>query len=165
MIAWIIYTRISISDDTDVETTYAGSAGCIDCHEKFYQLWAPSHHGLAMQTITPEFLDEHFTVLNSQPIQVDSSLFHVEILNDSLKYIERVEGLQKTYPAIYALGGKNVFYFLTPFEKGRLQVLPLAYDLNRKEWYNNPQSALRGFTNQEDEILPWKHIGFTFNTS
>ncbi len=165
IIAWGLYNRLNESTVVEEDGSYAGSVKCIDCHEKFYQLWAPSHHGLAMQTITPSFLKEHFPELNSQEIQVDSSMFHVEILNDSLKYLENADGRQTIYPAIYALGGKNVFYFLTPFDRGRLQVLPLAYDINRKEWYNNPQSALRGFTNQEDEILPWKHIGFTFNTS
>ena len=33
---------------------YTGSSSCRKCHEKFYQLWAPSHHGLAMQPYTPE---------------------------------------------------------------------------------------------------------------
>jgi len=162
---FIIYRNISNQMIVGENGSYAGSVKCIDCHEKFYQLWAPSHHGQAMQTITPSFIRDHFTQLNSKEIQVDSSIFHVEIIRDSLIYIEKYNGQQKIYPAIYALGGKNVFYFLTPFDRGRLQVLPLAYDINREEWYNNPESALRGFTNQEDEILPWKHIGFTFNTS
>jgi hypothetical protein len=33
---------------------YAGSRSCIECHGKFYQLWATSRHGLAMQPYTPE---------------------------------------------------------------------------------------------------------------
>ena len=34
---------------------YAGSKSCIECHDKFYRLWASSRHGLAMQPYTPEF--------------------------------------------------------------------------------------------------------------
>ena len=34
--------------------SYTGSQSCRECHEKFYQLWAPSHHGLAMQPYTAE---------------------------------------------------------------------------------------------------------------
>ena len=45
---------------------YAGSWSCRECHEKFYQLWAPSHHGLAMQPVTPEFL----TKLEAQKIPI-----------------------------------------------------------------------------------------------
>ena len=35
---------------------YAGTSSCRECHEKFYQLWAPSRHGRAMQPVTPSFL-------------------------------------------------------------------------------------------------------------
>ena len=34
---------------------FTGSSSCRECHEKFYQLWAPSHHGLAMQPYTAAF--------------------------------------------------------------------------------------------------------------
>ena len=33
----------------------AGSSSCRSCHEKFYQLWSTSHHGLAMQPYSAEF--------------------------------------------------------------------------------------------------------------
>ncbi len=162
--AWLLYNQLHKPGFTE-EDTYAGSMECIDCHEKFYQLWAPSHHGLAMQTIDSGFLSTNFPEIDMEAIMVDSSWFHVEIGGNTMKFIGIKEDIQHSYPAVYALGGKNVFYFLTPFERGRLQVLPLAYDINREEWYNNPKSALRGFTMEEDEVLPWKHMGFTFNTS
>jgi hypothetical protein len=31
---------------------------------------------------------------------------------------------EKKYKMEHALGGKNVYYFLTPFPRGRLQTLP-----------------------------------------
>ncbi|MHA2315420.1 MAG: hypothetical protein ACXACF_09110 [Candidatus Hermodarchaeia archaeon] len=34
---------------------FAGSSSCRQCHERFYKLWAPSHHGLAMQPYTAVF--------------------------------------------------------------------------------------------------------------
>ena len=40
---------------------YAGSKSCIECHGKFYQLWATSRHGLAMQPYTPEFAKANLT--------------------------------------------------------------------------------------------------------
>ena len=40
---------------------YAGSESCIKCHKKFYQLWATSRHGLAMQPYTSEFVRAHLT--------------------------------------------------------------------------------------------------------
>ncbi|MFH1628866.1 MAG: hypothetical protein ABIE47_09120 [Pseudomonadota bacterium] len=40
---------------------YIGSTSCRECHEKFYKLWAPSHHGLAMQHYTRELARKSLT--------------------------------------------------------------------------------------------------------
>ena len=63
------------------------------------------------------------------------------------------------------MGGKNVFYFLTPLERGRLQVLPVAYDVRRQEWFDTTASAMRHFGDRRDEALYWKDRPLTFNTS
>jgi hypothetical protein len=43
----------------------------------------------------------------------------------------------KKYRIEYVLGGKNVYFFLTPLERGRLQTLPVAYDLNKKQPFSS----------------------------
>ncbi len=43
---------------------YVGSVSCRECHERFYQLWSPSHHGKAMQPVSAELFEE---VLTPQP--------------------------------------------------------------------------------------------------
>ena len=63
------------------------------------------------------------------------------------------------------MGGKNVFYFLTPLERGWLQVLPVAYDVRRQEWFDTTASAMRHFGDRRDEALYWKERPLTFNTS
>ena len=63
------------------------------------------------------------------------------------------------------MGGKNVYYFLTPFGRGRLQVLPVGYDLRRKEWFDVAASAMRHFGRQPDEALHWTETPYTFNTA
>ena len=40
---------------------FAGSRSCQECHEKFYQLWSTSFHGLAMQPYTPELAKTKLT--------------------------------------------------------------------------------------------------------
>jgi tetratricopeptide (TPR) repeat protein len=80
--------------------------------------------------------------------------------------IEKDGDKVKNFTVTWVLGGKNVFYFLTPLEKGKLQTIPLAYNLNTKIWYNNPQSALRHFPEgPADQALPWKDRMYNFNTS
>jgi tetratricopeptide (TPR) repeat protein len=72
---------------------------------------------------------------------------------------------ENRYPMAYALGGKNVYYFLTPRERGRLQVLPISYDVRRKEWFDTTASAVRHFDDAPDEALHWTERPLTFNTS
>ncbi len=40
---------------------FTGSASCRECHEQFYKLWTPSHHGLAMQPYTVVFAKTNLT--------------------------------------------------------------------------------------------------------
>jgi tetratricopeptide (TPR) repeat protein len=78
---------------------------------------------------------------------------------------ERSSQGEKQYPIVQVMGGKNVFYFLTPLERGWLQVLPVAYDVRRKEWFDTTASAMRHFADRRDEALYWKERQLTFNTS
>ena len=40
--------------ETFLPEGFVGSSSCKSCHERFYELWAPSHHGLAMQPYSRE---------------------------------------------------------------------------------------------------------------
>jgi len=143
---------------------HIGSESCRDCHESFYQLWAPSHHGTAMQPFTAELGRSKLRPLN-EPMRAGGGEYRVAIDDAGGRLIELDENGATSYPMRYALGGKNVFYFLTPLERGRLQVLPLAFDVNEGEWFDTAASAMRHFTDAEDEALSWLHPAYTFNTS
>lgn len=149
----------------ETEGYYSGSESCIVCHERFYDLWADSHHGLAMQPVTPEFIGSGIT-LTGEEVQVGESLFSVVAEGDSLIFTEkRADGSMAGYTAVYAMGGKYIYYFLTRLSRGRLQVLPVAWDCRSGSWYNNPESGVRHFEDAEDSALDWDSHYFTFNTS
>jgi len=69
------------------------------------------------------------------------------------------------HPIVHVMGGKNVYFLLTPHERGRLQVLPVAYDVRRKEWYDVAASALRHFTEVTERAVHWTDPELTFNSS
>jgi hypothetical protein len=79
--------------------------------------------------------------------------------------VERTATNETRYPITQTMGGKNVFYFLTPLERGWLQVLPVAYDVRRRDWFDTTASAMRHFGDRRDEALNWKDRPLTFNTS
>ena len=146
---------------------YVGSKSCAECHERFYGLWSTSFHGLAMQPYTETLAKEKLTtqkddvVIGKQHYRADIGAGGGHILETG------ADGKGKKYRIEYALGGKNVFYFLTPLEKGRLQTLPVAYDVRKKEWFDTALSGLRHIPGQQAGETPvgWQEYPYTFNTS
>ncbi len=52
-------------------------------------------------------------------------------------------------------------------DKGRLQTLPVAYDVRKKEWFDTALSGLRHIPGQQAGETPvgWQEWPYTFNTS
>ncbi len=148
----------SASDAPD----FAGSRSCRVCHERFYQLWAPSHHGTAMQPFTTELAE---TALKPQDDWI-------EALGGSFRYdadrgavLERGENGEHVWKIEHVMGGKNVYFLLTALDRGRLQVLPVAYDVDDETWYDTTASMVRHAVGHTDEAVDWKDPLLTFNTS
>ena len=140
-----------------------GSKGCRECHERFYQLWSTSFHGLAMQAFTPILAKEKLTE-PAGDLAAGELRYRADIGGETARVVEQGPKGERKYRIDYAMGGKNVFYFLTPLEKGRLQVLPVAYDVRKKEWFLTTASHLRPFSDNAAP-LPWTDPLYTFNTS
>jgi len=141
---------------------YAGSGSCRECHAKFYSLWSTSFHGLAMQPYTAELAKTKLTAATND-IVAGQYRFRADLQTGVV--VERSGQTEQRYPIVQTMGGKNVFYFLTPLERGMLQVLPVAYDVRRQEWFDTTASAMRHFGDRRDEALYWKERQLTFNTS
>lgn len=151
----------SVSASSD---RYTGSTSCRKCHEKFYQLWAPSRHGLAMQPYTAELARNKLSP-QIEEIVIGDSRYRADIAGDTGWVIERGPEGEKKYRIDHVMGGKNVYYFLTAMDRGRLQTLPVAYDVNKKEWFDMAASGVRHFPGQTDEPINWKDWQYTFNTA
>jgi tetratricopeptide (TPR) repeat protein len=147
---------------------FAGSVSCRECHERFYQLWSTSFHGLAMQPYTVEFARAKLAP-QTKEITIGKQSYKADISSEKGWVTEKARGRkeQKKYPMEHVLGGKNVYYFLTPMERGRLQVLPLAYDVTKKEWFDTAASGVRHFPERSatDEPVSWRDQQYTFNTA
>jgi len=143
---------------------FTGSSSCKECHADFYSRWSMSHHGLAMQPYTPAFGQKE---LRAEPAGVDvrKVRYTVGLTADKGWMVGQDAGGVKKYEIVHAMGGKNVYYLLTPLERGKLQVMPLAYDVRKKTWFDTTASATRHFGNPDDEILDWRERPLTFNTA
>jgi tetratricopeptide (TPR) repeat protein len=147
-----------------IPLNHLGSSQCRSCHEEFYELWASSHHGLAMQPYTPEFAGKNLKA-QTESIFIGKTSYRAVITEKPAYVLEKSPDGETRYPMIHVLGGKNIYYFLTALEKGHLQVLPVSFDINRKQWFDTAASSVRHFPNRPDEALHWKNRAYTFNTS
>ncbi|BBO90724.1 tetratricopeptide repeat protein [Desulfosarcina ovata] len=138
---------------------YAGSRTCVRCHEHFYELWKTSHHGLAMQPYTEAFSETLAPQANE--IEISGSKYIFDLPKGQL--FECHDGMRKTYPASYVLGGKYVYYFLTKLDRGQLQTLPVGYDVNKRQWFDVAGSGIGHLP--EGDAISWKDPFYTFNTS
>ncbi len=143
---------------------YTGSASCRECHEEFHGLWGTSHHGLAMQPYTPDLAAKHLTS-QTEAVEVGEASYTAHVGVNEGYVREVVDGEQKDYSILHVLGGKNVYYFLCELERGRLQTLPVAYNVHTKQWYDMAGSGVRHFSDRTDAPFHWTDPPYTFNTS
>ncbi len=139
---------------------YAGSSSCRECHEKFYGLWSTSHHAKALQPWSAELA----SMLPEQPEPIEAEgLSYMAHITPERGWITDSEG--KEYDIQYALGGKNYYNFLALMDDGRLQVLPIFYDVQHASWRNTTLSMLRHFADGEttDTPVSWRDPMLTFN--
>ena len=165
-VALFACTNRNKTNNQSEQAEFSGSESCIECHERFYELWAPSFHGKAMQPINKKFIKE-YQLPESEPFAMEGKVYQFVYEDSVMVMLEKEDdNLINKYTLTWSLGGRNVFCFLVPLDKGRLQTIPLAYDMNRETWFNYPQSAVRHFLEEqeEDEALPWKDRMYTFNT-
>jgi tetratricopeptide (TPR) repeat protein len=144
---------------------YAGSRSCIECHERFYHLWSTSFHGLAMQPYSRRFAATKLSPQKGE-VLIGKFGYRADISGSDGWIDEKGPGGRKRYRIEHALGGKNVYYFLTRMENGRLQTLPLAYDVKKKQWFDMAASGVRHFPGREPgRPVDWKDWPYTFNTA
>jgi tetratricopeptide (TPR) repeat protein len=148
----------------EVADGFSGSGSCRECHARFYELWEPSRHGRAMQTFSAALARDLLAAFG-QEVTIAGVRWRF-VLEGDHGFVETVgETPKRRHEVKHTLGGKNVFYLLTPTERGRLQVLPIAFDARLKEWFDTTQSAMRHFRDATDEAVDWTDPSLTFNTS
>ncbi|RJP44961.1 MAG: hypothetical protein C4548_05305 [Desulfobacteraceae bacterium] len=142
---------------------YSGTTACRECHATFYSLWETSHHAKAMQPFSADLVVSE-TISGPAEIHIGAYRYRVDV-SAGMVYEKGPDG-DKQYPIIHAIGGKNIYYFLTLMERGRLQTLPVAYDVHEKKWFDMAENGVRHFPDSaSDKPISWKDWPYTFNTA
>jgi Tfp pilus assembly protein PilF len=118
-----------------------------------------------MQPYTIEFASQKLTTPQT-PVRIGKNTYLPCIRANEGWVLEQKPDGQMRHRIAHVMGGKNVYYFLTQLERGRLQTLPIAYDVRAIEWFDTAASGVRHFPGTEsDAPLHWTDPAYTFNTS
>jgi Tfp pilus assembly protein PilF len=121
--------------------TFAGSLKCKECHQKEYDKWLNSNHDHAMdavneKTVLGDFNNALFEVhgVTSRFYKKDGKFF---------VHTQGPGGKMGDFEVLYTFGWFPLQQYLVPFPGGRLQCLPIAWDVREKKWYHlYPKEAL-----------------------
>ncbi|UCG13624.1 MAG: tetratricopeptide repeat protein [Deltaproteobacteria bacterium] len=134
-IARVTYLRPSEDGvQTKPEAKFTGSKKCGECHKTEYDKWRGSHHDLAMgeandTTVLGDFDDavyEQFGVKSR--FYRKNGGFYVQT--------EGRNGKMDDFEVKYTFGVYPLQQYLVPFPDGRLQCLPIAWDVKEEKWYH-----------------------------
>ena len=142
---------------------YLGAESCKECHQEEYGLWSRTTHARAMTEATPEFVRGDF---EQDTIHTFDDQSYVMFRRGDSFFIRAPtsDGRTADFPVHYTLGARQHETYLTRFPDGRVQILPVYWDLNEKRWYDAAEGTLgfgRAFIPQD--WLFWANQGRTWN--
>jgi len=129
---------------------------CAECHRTQFEAWSASHHAAANHTLGKADL-EAFKVGGT--VRAGTESFSPLVDTSGLPAFLHRQGPQETvlHP-VAALGVSPLIQYLVPAEGGRLQVVPVAYDATRFEWFNALENEAR-----QGQWGHWTGRGLTWN--
>jgi len=113
---------------------FTGGKACVECHQKEYRQWKGSDHDKAMavasdSSVVGDFRNATFTFngITSKFCKRDGKFF---------VYTEGPGGEMKEFLVSHAFGVRPLQQYLIPFENGKYQCLPIAWDTLTKKWFH-----------------------------
>ncbi len=138
--------------------TFVGSEACAKCHKKEYEEWQESHHAKAMavasnETVLADFND---TIFVKDGVQ---SRFYRKG-DGFFVYTRGPKGELAEFEISHTFGWYPLQQYLIPFPGGRMQCLPIAWDVREKKWFHlYPDLEL-----DPEEWIYWTNQGQNWNS-
>jgi Tfp pilus assembly protein PilF len=143
--------------DSILESDFAGSRECMECHQKEFEAWSDSHHDRAMDeagdsTVLGDFNDATFEIFG-----VGSRFYRKN--GKFFVHTQGPGGEMGDFEVTHTFGWYPLQQYLVPFPGGRLQCLPIAWDDRKKQWYHlYPDEPL-----DPQDWLYWTNAGQNWN--
>jgi Tfp pilus assembly protein PilF len=137
--------------------TFAGSKKCMDCHRAEYDKWQNSHHDRAMEVASDETVLGDFNNAVVEFHGVASRFYRKD--NKYFVHTQGPAGEMDEFEITHTFGWYPLQQYLIPFPGGRLQCLPIAWDVKKKKWYHlYPDAPI-----DPKDWLYWTNAGQNWN--
>jgi predicted CXXCH cytochrome family protein len=114
--------------------SFVGSDGCKSCHKREYDLWKTSHHAYAMALASPETVLGNFEDAEYEHFGIHSRFYRKG--KRYFVYTQGPDGKMGDFEVTHTFGWYPLQQYLVPFPGGRLQCLPIAWDVPGEKWYH-----------------------------
>ena len=150
-------TSVSEGVQPKVGASFVGTQKCMDCHKREYDKWQDSHHDHAMEVA------DHSTVLgdfNNAVFKIHDVISRFYQKDDKFfVYTQGPDGEMAEFEITHTFGWYPLQQYLVPFPGGRLQCLPIAWDVRDKKWYHlHPKEPV-----DPKDWLYWTNAGQNWN--
>ncbi|MFC1580201.1 tetratricopeptide repeat protein [Thermodesulfobacteriota bacterium] len=138
-------------------SAFVGTEKCATCHKREFDLWKGSHHDHAMEVATPETVLGDFNNARFEYFGAVSRFYRKE--GRFFVHTQGPEGKMGEFEITHTFGWYPLQQYLIPFPGGRLQCLPIAWDVKKKQWYHlNPEAPV-----DPKDWLYWTNAGQNWN--
>ncbi|MBW2285199.1 MAG: hypothetical protein JRF65_11435, partial [Deltaproteobacteria bacterium] len=141
----------------EAPATFVGTEICATCHKREYDRWKDSHHDHAMEVATQETVLGDFNNARFEYFGAVSRFYRRD--GRFLVNTQGPEGKMGEFEITHTFGWYPLQQYLVPFPGGRLQCLPIAWDVKKSQWYHlNPSAPV-----DPRDWLYWTNAGQNWN--
>ena len=137
-VASLIFADWWVTIPEDRQPEYVGRKTCRGCHDKFIGMWNDTSHDLAMDHATPKtVLGEFGSEDNPTSLTHFDTPFRMFRKGDEF-FVQtpNAAGESEQFPVKYVFGALTLQQYLVELPGGRLQALPVAWDVKNGKWYH-----------------------------
>ena len=113
---------------------FVGSESCRTCHQPEYELWKDSNHYHAMQVATEASVRGDFNNATFEHFGIVSRFYRQN--GKYFVHTQGPDGVMGDFEATHTFGWNPLQQYLVPFPGGRMQCLPIAWDVSAGRWYH-----------------------------
>ena len=130
---WKFHARVAAPQARSA-AEFVGSEACKACHQPEYELWKGSNHYHAMEVATEASVRGDFNDASFEHAGVVSRFYRRD--GKYFVHTQGPEGRMGDFEVTHTFGWNPLQQYLIPFPGGRMQCLPIAWDVNAGRWYH-----------------------------